>query len=455
MTVASNSCPLLQLPTELLAHILKKVDGQSLIAVSETCHLLHALLKLRDDIWRDAAVEPLVRPSSSSLEKSSPSTITDDDSRSLCAPYTSHRELYLKLLPFTWFTPGIWHGNRDLHGSVYVSRYNRSTGHLEAYELYCGYDRQSAASFTANLAAIASTLAQTEWSVNPAVLIQNFNPSLQLSVTPVLKFTPTTTYDKQFEIEQPRSPRGMTTSFFHAARLSPDRVFYSQMSVWPPQRIPAPERTRNESPTGFRGQVVVNNIINKYTNSSSSSSSSSGSKGAVCCEHIFRLRRWISFVHADAYGVIMGERVETVARLQPELYTPDAEHSLRGLWVGDYDSHGGEFILFHQDESDKNRLEAIKLTGDANVPRGEVTFVVDDLSHVERVATEPEWPGARIVAARGHTAMLNFVNGTFSPTQLIIVNENLVAHYWINLYRIMMYRRVNVDDLLAGGSGLV
>ncbi|KAK9381355.1 uncharacterized protein V2V93DRAFT_358651 [Kockiozyma suomiensis] len=400
-----GGCRLLELPFEILAHILSKVDGRTLIAVAATCRRLHSLLFDRDDIWR-SAISPIIRPS---IPTSSPMT---------CAPYKSYRDLFTQLLPFTWFDPGIWHGNRDLHGSIYVSRYNPQSGHLESHELFCVYDRQDDAP-------------QTEWSINPSVVIQNFSPRIEKSQAAILKFTPATQYDKNHEVPQPLSPRGMATSFMHAVSISPERVVYPQMNLWPPLHIPAAERTRNDSPTGFRGQIV------KRSDS----------------KNLFRLRRWISFVHADAFGVIMGERVETIARVLPELYTPSAEYPLRGIWIGDYESHGGEFILFHQPQQDKNRLEAIKLTGDPNVPRGEFTFVVDDLSHVERVATETEWPGARIVAAQGHTAALNFMNSTFSPTQLIIINENMVAHYWINLYRIKVYRRVDVADLLAGGNG--
>ncbi|KAJ8103087.1 hypothetical protein POJ06DRAFT_62678 [Lipomyces tetrasporus] len=397
---------LVRLPTEMKIKIFSFLDGESLIATSATGRHLRTLIHDSDEIWKSICVLILV-PSLPPDVSLSP------------APYKTYRNLYLSLRPFAWFTPAIWHGNRDLLGSLYVSRYNHVTGHLEAHEVFCVHDR-------------TTMLPYREWSLSPAVFVQDFRPRIDRSLTPVIKFGPRTEYGKNNEIPQPRSPRGMTTTFFHAAPILPERIVYPQMSLWPPLLIPADDRTRNESPTGFRGHVLHRKDAST---------------------NLFRLRRWISFMNADSQGVIMGERVETIARLRPELWTRrDPQFPYRGVWIGDYESHGGEFVLFHQPT--KNRLEAIKLTGDPNVPRAEYSFVVDDLSHTERVCSEPEWPGARVVAAQGHTAALNFTNNAFSPTQLILISADLVAHYWINLSRIKIFRRVDIDDLMRGGPGL-
>lgn len=67
----------------------------------------------------------------------------------------------------------------------------------------------------------------------------------------------------------------------------------------------------------------------------------------------------------------------------------------------------------------RGRLEAIKLTGDANVPRGEYTFIADDLGEQGfiGIAQTPPFHGARIVASRGHVADIGFRYGEidFSP----------------------------------------
>lgn len=107
-------------------------------------------------------------------------------------------------------------------------------------------------------------------------------------------------------------------------------------------------------------------------------------------------------------------------------------------------AHGCEFILLHQpdddepfdestvvkrsDESDeqyltrkkdaqiyRGRLEAIKLTGDPNIPRGEYTFMAEDIGDegLVRIAKEDQFKGARIVKSKGQLANRNFMNRTY------------------------------------------
>jgi hypothetical protein len=143
-------------------------------------------------------------------------------------------------------------------------------------------------------------------------------------------------------------------------------------------------------------------------------------------------------------GLHLGEEVNTYATLEPCLYTPTRDKPWRGIWVGDYSGHGCEFLLMNQPDDEepfdeasviqkedetveewqarkiderlyRGSLEAIKLTGDPNVPRGEYTFVVDDLSKngYIRTATESKFKGARIVSSRGHIASRMFRDGSY------------------------------------------
>ena len=136
----------------------------------------------------------------------------------------------------------------------------------------------------------------------------------------------------------------------------------------------------------------------------------------------------------------LGEEVATYTTLDPAQYTPTPTKPFRGIFVGDYGGHGCEFVWIHQPDDDtppptverregepdadyaarqreaavyRGRLEAVKLTGDANVPRGEHTFVVDDLGEAGFVREETKDPftGARVVRSKGHIANNGFRDG--------------------------------------------
>lgn len=65
------------------------------------------------------------------------------------------------------------------------------------------------------------------------------------------------------------------------------------------------------------------------------------------------------------------------------------------------------------DDAPTGRLEAIKLTGDPNIPRGEYTFIAPDIGHggFVRIADEELFKGARVVRSAGHIAGRGFTHG--------------------------------------------
>lgn len=66
-----------------------------------------------------------------------------------------------------------------------------------------------------------------------------------------------------------------------------------------------------------------------------------------------------------------------------------------------------------RDFEPSGRLEAIKLTGDPNIPRGEYTFIAPDIgpNGLIRIASENMFKGARIVRSVGHIAARGFREG--------------------------------------------
>ncbi|KAJ9150319.1 F-box domain-containing protein [Pleurostoma richardsiae] len=199
----------------------------------------------------------------------------------------------------------------------------------------------------------------------------------------------------------------------------------------------------------------------------------------------------VQFLRTPApVGVHIGEEVTTYATLDPALYTPTRDKPWRGVWVGDYSGHGCEFLLINQvhpedatggrpsrDEEGtelapprrageteeeflrrreearvyRGRLEAVKLTGDPNVPRGEYTFVAEDLGEAGFVAVVEEEPfrGARVVRSKGHVAGTGFLNDRYIESQLLLISHDRLAQYWVGFGHISFFERVDIDRFLV------
>lgn len=83
-------------------------------------------------------------------------------------------------------------------------------------------------------------------------------------------------------------------------------------------------------------------------------------------------------------------------------------------------------------EAPSGRLEAIKLTGDVNVPRGEYTWIAEDIgpNGLIRVANEQMFVGARTVRSWGHIAGRGYRHNRFISSQLIMISHDSLAQYW-------------------------
>lgn len=118
------------------------------------------------------------------------------------------------------------------------------------------------------------------------------------------------------------------------------------------------------------------------------------------------------------------------------------QFQLSGLWVGKYGDHGYEMInvTYVGDV-----LIATKVTGDKNVPKGEVTFTADlspftttkegqKLEPIELSSVAAKQWGNKYLTrfpGKGQVASEGFVNNQFMDGQLILVGEEYFSYAWV------------------------
>ncbi len=422
---ASN---LTRLPPEILHQILTHLECPALISLIKSCRLFRSHAE-SEILWAN-----LIRRSIPSLPDS---------------PYPSptFRSLYIAHHPY-WFLPKhrVWFSDTAHTGKLILVKYDPRRGSIEGYRLL-GSKGESAFQ---------------DWSHNTDVVIHSFNPTVTLHHNrPVIKLEHVDParqrrrqgwWEGEIHMKVGSEAHDSVFSTFFLSRALPKELQDPSMEMWPPKVIPAHERARSASRDNFRGW---GHKPQKYEEISTKT---------------FRLRTWMQFsVGGSAFGVRMGEEVSTWSTLDPDLYAPTKEKPYQGIWVGDYAGHGCEFLLVRQretlrdevspahnrarsqwshdpsegepdmrvimantphgedrvqdDSKFKGRIEAIKLTGDVHVPRGEYSWTANDIGSAGfiRLAEEEPFQGARVVKSRGHLAGRGFQDGLsfhWSPSRI-------------------------------------
>ena len=395
---------ILELPNEIIHQILRHLEPLTLVRLGATCRSLQTHAE-NDLLW-----SKLVH-GNVPVGQASPS------------PFKSWKELYSSFYPY-WFLPRykLWFADKiGLAGQLVIARYDHRFGAIEAYRLVAEFEHGQ---HTAH-----------PWEWDPEVLIHNFTPRVRLFLdNPVIRLDRNSLSQRsclQQEIPmQRRDDQGMhgpRSALCLTVSIPPESQDPS-MSLWPPKTIPATNRVRNDSPSLFRAD------------------GHKPQQFAQICETAFRVRKWTEYRGpASREPIRMGEDVLTFSSLPPESYTPTTEKPYQGIWVGDYAGHGCEFLLLLQTAATRGRsildddgqliqtetplgeptienedppgcsgrLEAVKLTGDPNVPRGEYTWISDDIGKggLIRIADEEIFMGARIVRSWGHIAGHGFRAG--------------------------------------------
>lgn len=453
-------------------------------------------------------------------------------------PCSNYRELYAAH-DRLWFLPKykLWFCDRDLTGKLIMVRYDPRRGCIEGYQLVAVSNRTTFEHWPADQEVIIH-------GFEPQVKLHLDKPVVQFRVQDrqedggFSRRPGANRFSDEIPMALESRAGGMFSNFLLTRPLDPEEADrrlatdYPYENVWPPPVIPA----RHHVSGARSGQAVIDLSPNDRPQCRPQIS-----------DQTFRIRQWMelpgtpappmlmgqagSFAgtvqvmagadgQADSplgtgtVGVHIGEEIITYSTLDPVLYTPTPTKPWRGIWVGDYSGHGCEFLLINQPddppasdvelglirqeaETDvaweqrrkearmyRGRLEAIKLTGDPNVPRGEYTFVADDLGPdgYVGVATDAPFSGARVVQSKGHVAATGFVRGMFLtlfllrlllvfinsalrlielitnqalPTdkfiesQLILISPNRLAQYWVGFGHISFFERVEIDQLLS------
>ncbi|PGH13890.1 hypothetical protein AJ80_06159 [Polytolypa hystricis UAMH7299] len=433
--------PLFTLPPELLSQILSYLSPRELATVCETCSYLHEHAS-NDIIWKHIVNHEISPPLHSPT------------------PFDSFKSLYITHYPF-WFIvrQKIWFSDIANTGKLLIARYNSRTGAIEAFRVVAKHPAPQKFEV---------------WPHDPRVIIHSFDPDVTPYLDdPVVQLEKSASSDRGSvgdwrgrEMRMPMASEAhrIFNNFMLCTKILSATLTNTSTNapklVWPPLRIPATERAEVHYPSTTSFVMPIDDKpmhVDKI------------------CQTAFRLKRWLQFgtlMTTFDPGTAM-DGISTYGTLRAEDYTPTAEKPYRGIWVGDYSGHGPEFLLVIQRDNTasratqqppatapdrssqsytgpRGRLEAIKLTGDPNVPRGEITWYANDIGPdgLIRVADEDIFKNARVVRSMGHIASTNFRNDRFIPSQLILVSPDCIAHFWTELKHISYYRRVDVEKLV-------
>lgn len=237
------------------------------------------------------------------------------------APYNSFKERYLSIFPYLWLHGRLWHGDRAVFGTLLITRYSSQSGKIELskVELVRSSEMTSWPGTSLYLKAEATV------SVQDPIL------GLSLQGDPIPLLHRNTQSGHLFHRIVAEQPSSSTTS-----------------GIWPPILFPATDRTTRAS-----GQRTMPSERPEYS------------------LNLFGLSKT-----DPGLDRFTGSHVELFAALDPQLYKPDIEHPLRGIWYWRSQTRY-EFMLFHQLR--RNHLEGLKLTGNPGVARGNKSIEFDGI----------------------------------------------------------------------------
>lgn len=452
---AMSHLQLLSLPPELIDSILFCLAPRDLVSLAATCKSLRQRA-LADLLWQTA------------VQTNVPGTTVRSP-----YPCSSFQELYAEH-DRLWHLPKhkLWFGDREMTGKLILVRFDPRRGCIEGFQLLAVNRRTSFEHWAENEQVMIHCF-------DPVVRLHLDKPVLQFNVgdrnrNPSFHSRPgANRYADEMPMLLEERMNHMYSNFLLSKRLSPETADanltgdYPYQHIWPPPAFPAQEHAAGTVATAQVGIVDAGDRprhraevsdqtfhIRRWIQMSGTPvhpSMAVGQMGTFADatdldgpDHHAESSMSMA-AGTGSIGAHLGEEIMTYSTLDAALYTPTPTKPWRGIWVGDYSGHGCEFLLInqpddppvsdielglvrHAEETDsewerrrvdarvyRGRLEAIKLTGDPNVPRGEYTFVADDLGPAGFVGTasQPPFAGARMVKSKGHIANTGFVRGEY------------------------------------------
>lgn len=329
-----------------------------------------------------------------------------------------------------------------MFGQVIIARYNPFSNYIEGYRL---------------LAQNCDSRFEV-WEGNSKVIIHTFNPIVSLLLeNPVLEIRPGLNRKRHLHGKPWETAMLNDGPIGSSISLCPQGPQSSETAMWPPPILPSAQRVSLSYEVPIRPRCEFSDCAFKVRSWFNpgvfsqiySSQEESMTFGTLSEESYTPTKRkpwqgiWVGDYtgHGCEFLVILQKGVDRLSRIPVSSWSPQPASAGIYSFAGPNPANNtsdetlsslvspiretaedNENATFQEDYlladaadgSCVGRLEAIKLTGDPNVPRGEYTWVAEDIGPkgLLRIANEQIFNGARVVRSLGHIANEGFENGT-------------------------------------------